>query len=129
MIVCLLDTQTKIVVRKIILNSLSDWIPDAFPNEELASSHDGEIGWQWTESGWVNPNAPTEQELYEIRCNEARAIRDKYLKNYIDVFNGPRWEALTPELKQAYTQYRLDLLDVPQQTGFPDNIIWPVKPE
>ena len=129
MIVCLLDTQTKIVVRQIILNSLDEWIPEAFPNEELAPQHDGDMGWKWTEYGWINPNSPTEEQVYEKRCSEARAIRDKYLKNYIDVFNGPRWEALSSELKQAYIQYRLDLLDVPQQAGFPDTIIWPVKPE
>jgi hypothetical protein len=129
MIACLLDPQTKVVVRQIILNSLDEWIPEAFPNEELAPQHDGEIGWKWTESGWSNPNSPTEEQFYEKRCNEARAIRDKYLRNYVDVFNGPRWESLSAELKQSYVQYRQDLLDVPQQAGFPDNINWPVKPE
>lgn len=129
MIVCILNAETKIVTRRIILDSLDQWVPEAFPNEELAPQHDGDLGWQWTESGWVDPNAPTEQQLYEKRAVEARKVRDKYLVNYVDIFNGPRWEALSPELKQAYVQYRLDLLDVPQQAGFPDNIVWPVKPE
>lgn len=32
-------------------------------------------------------------------------------------------------VKDKYTEYRQALRNVPQQDGFPDNIIWPIKPE
>lgn len=32
-------------------------------------------------------------------------------------------------LSPAWVAYRQALRDVPQQSGFPQNIVWPVKPE
>ncbi len=32
-------------------------------------------------------------------------------------------------IKDKYATYRQALRDVPQQSGFPQNIVWPVKPE
>lgn len=34
----------------------------------------------------------------------------------------------TPDPSQAWLDYRQALRDVPQQDGFPDNIVWPIKP-
>lgn len=30
--------------------------------------------------------------------------------------------------KSAWASYRQELRDIPQQEGFPENIVWPVKP-
>ena len=36
----------------------------------------------------------------------------------------------TPQaIRDKYAAYRQALRDVPQQAGFPDNIVWPTKPE
>lgn len=32
-------------------------------------------------------------------------------------------------IKDKYATYRQALRDVPQQEGFPDNIVWPTQPE
>ena len=32
-------------------------------------------------------------------------------------------------IKDKYATYRQALRDVPQQEGFPDNIVWPIQPE
>jgi hypothetical protein len=32
------------------------------------------------------------------------------------------------EIKDAWATYRQELRDVPQQPGFPSNVIWPTKP-
>ena len=124
MIVCVLDSETKKVISRIVLNSVEEWIP--VDGQELAPQHDGEIGWTWSGNSWDVPyNGPT----LEQRIADARFRRDKYLARDVDSLNGPRWELLTEEKKQEYRDYRLALLDVPQQEGFPDNIIWPTKPE
>ena len=59
---------------------------------------------------------------------EARAKRDTLLKEVVDSVNPMRWEALTDTQKDAWRVYRQALLDVPQQEGFPDDVVWPVPP-
>jgi len=34
-----------------------------------------------------------------------------------------------PVDQAAWAQYRQALRDIPQQDGFPENVIWPTKPE
>lgn len=38
-------------------------------------------------------------------------------------------EDVPPAIKDTYTEYRQALRDVPEQDGFPNEIIWPTKPE
>lgn len=59
----------------------------------------------------------------------ARARRDTLLKETVDSVNPMRWEAMTDEQKDAWRAYRQALLDVPQQEGFPNNIVWPTSPD
>ena len=61
----------------------------------------------------------------------SRYQRDKRLENEVDpiVTNPLRWADLTTEKQNEWTQYRTDLLNVPQQAGFPNTINWPTKPE
>jgi hypothetical protein len=46
----------------------------------------------------------------------------------VDRINAVRWNSMAQEQRDAWVQYRQDLLDVPSQPGFPNNIIWPTKP-
>jgi hypothetical protein len=122
--VCLLDSDTKKVINVVSLNSLEDHIPT--PGVEVAPQHDGDIGWTWNGSGWDVPEIEiTEEELIKIQ----RTKRNKMLVFNVDRINAVRWNSMTQEQRDAWTQYRQDLLDVPSQPGFPRNIIWPTKPE
>lgn len=60
----------------------------------------------------------------------ARGDRDILLESEVDplVTNPLRWAELTTEQQNDWTQYRTDLLNVPQQAGFPNTITWPTKP-
>ena len=60
-----------------------------------------------------------------------RYQRNQRLENEVDpiVTNPLRWADLTTAKQNEWTQYRTDLLNVPQQAGFPHNINWPTKPE
>jgi hypothetical protein len=42
--------------------------------------------------------------------------------------NALRWAALDAGTQAAWAVYRQELLDVPQQEGFPNDAVWPVKP-
>lgn len=58
----------------------------------------------------------------------AIAIRDQLLKDGPDRISPLWWSSMTPEQQQAWTTYRQDLLDITQQPGYPNAIIWPIKP-
>ena len=61
----------------------------------------------------------------------SRYQRNQRLENEVDpiVTNPLRWADLTTAKQNEWTQYRTDLLNVPQQAGFPHTINWPTKPE
>jgi len=65
----------------------------------------------------------------EERSTLQRNRRNKFLFLYVDSMNPVRWATYTEEMKQQLIDYRQALLDVPQQPGFPDDIIWPIQPE
>ncbi len=62
---------------------------------------------------------------------DARIERDTILESVVDplVTNPLRWAGLTAAKQAEWTQYRTDLLNVPDQAGFPTDITWPTKPE
>lgn len=75
-----------------------------------------------------------EVEPYEVSVNNvassARFDRDIRLKMLDDVISNPlRWADFSKVEKQVISQYRKDLLNVPQQEGFPLTINWPDTPE
>ena len=72
-----------------------------------------------------------EYENNKLKVEESgvRAKRDMLLSSDIDVINAVRWNSFTTEQQAAWTQYRQDLLNIPQQQGFPFNVTWPTKPE
>lgn len=65
---------------------------------------------------------PTEDEM--------RLVRDTLLVEDVDpiITNPLLWPELTDEKQAEWAQYRTDLLNVPQQSGFPTTINWPIKP-
>jgi hypothetical protein len=62
---------------------------------------------------------------------EVREIRDLLLVDNVDpkVANHLRWADMSSSQQNVWSQYRTDLLNVPQQAGFPANVTWPTPPE
>lgn len=80
----------------------------------------------------------TEDEVAEITAIReerapvyAREKRDRLLRTVVDpiVTNPLRWAEMTDAQRQAWSDYRRALLDIPEQAGFPLSIVWPTKPE
>ena len=113
--------------------------------EQLAA---GINRWDWQNGEWVSaqetatierfgftvadfPNAPTpekpnynpDQRQLEQEADEARTQRDALLSqsDWTQVSDAPVDQA-------AWAEYRQELRDVPQQSGFPEKINWPSKP-
>ena len=82
-------------------------------------------------SDFVAYTAPTQAELDAEEASEVRMMRDHLLKSEVDsiVSNPLRWADMASEKQTEWSQYRTDLLNVPQQSGFPNTISWPTKPE
>lgn len=75
------------------------------------------------------PEEPEPEELEPSDEEKARRKRDGLLYDLdVIVANPLRWGDLTETEQQALAVYRKALLDVPQQSGFPDEIDWPVIP-
>lgn len=62
----------------------------------------------------------------EVRSLDVRLERNKLLSNTDHLIQSDY--PISDEKKQEIKVYRQALRDIPQQDGFPDNIIWPDKP-
>jgi hypothetical protein len=74
--------------------------------------------------------APTQEELDATLASQVRYERDQKLVSEVDpvVSNPLRWADLSEQEQADVSAYRLALLDVPQQQGFPSTVSWPTKP-
>jgi len=75
--------------------------------------------------------APFSQADHDARTAAVvRVQRDSKLTNEVDpvVSNPLRWADLSAQEQADVSAYRLALLDVPQQQGFPHTISWPTPP-
>lgn len=77
-----------------------------------------------------NYRARTQAEIDTEASNLVRMERDDRLVTEVDpiVSNPLRWADLTTEQQNAWSQYRTDLLNITDQSGFPHNVTWPTKP-
>lgn len=81
--------------------------------------------WDMASEEWVLDN----EFMILDESNRVRDERDLLLKQMDEVVSNPlRWASFSPELQAQWSQYRLDLLNVPQQAGFPLNVVFPEKP-
>jgi hypothetical protein len=77
-------------------------------------------GWILVEGEKPPPPLPPEPDY----ASQIRAERDKLLVQ-------TDWTQLadSPVDKEAWATYRQALRDIPQQDGFPTNVVWPAMPE
>lgn len=122
--VCVLNSVTKECVKVILLNDVEEYIQEE--GLELAADHDGQIGWKFIDSEWQKPSGTLTNDLLELAIRRKRNI---LLKKTIDSLNPIRWSTMTDQSKNDWVAYRQALLDIPQQETFPNNVIWPTKPE
>lgn len=123
MILCILDGNG-ICVNRIVAEE-----PDAAflgDNQTYAPSHDGQIGWTWDGSAWIESDdrpALTQEEREAV----VRAQRDTLLlrSDWVVVAAYEKGASVP----QEWQDYRQALRDIPTQDGFPYSVTWPTKPE
>jgi serine protease inhibitor len=72
---------------------------------------------------------PTQAELDAALSDQLREHRNSLLSVVDSIAgNALRWATLSSEQQDVWAVYRQALLDVPQQSGFPNDVTWPVSP-
>ena len=108
------------------------WVPYTItPNDTDTTINNEDLLSVMLENGDVAAYIPpTQAELDEQAADAIRAERDMKLTTEVDPIagNALRWAALTAEQQQSWADYRQSLLDISQQSGFPYEVLWPVKP-
>jgi hypothetical protein len=80
---------------------------------------------KWGDIAEYVPYVPTTEEL----AAQVRGQRDILLQQLDSIVGNPlRWASFSTDQQTELANYRQALLDVPQQTGFPDTVDFPVKP-
>lgn len=80
---------------------------------------------KWGDIAEFLPYVPTTEEI----AANARGQRDTLLQELDSIVGNPlRWASFSTDQQTELANYRQSLLDVPQQTGFPDTVDFPVKP-
>jgi hypothetical protein len=86
----------------------------------IAAPETVQAGWDYDGENFIAPPEVPQPELsYQVR-----AMRDQLL-----VASDWTQIADAPVNKTAWAEYRQALRDVPEQEGFPENVVWPTKPE
>lgn len=116
-----------------INHNVYGWIPYTLdPNDtDMTINNDELLSAMSAKGDVVAYVPPTQEELNAQAASAIRAERDMKLETEVDPIAGNtlRWTALTSEQQQAWATYRQELLDIPQQSGFPETVTWPTKPE
>lgn len=107
------------------------WIPYGLnPDDTDMTINNDDLLAAMEVAGDVAPYVPPTQAELDAALSEELRDRRNSLLSAVDSIagNALRWATLSSEQQSAWGVYRQALLDVPQQSGFPNNVIWPVSP-
>jgi hypothetical protein len=110
---------------------LSIWEGELLPfsvDANYDTTH-GKVIWEGLKRGdygeIADYSGPTKEQMEMV----IRSKRDGLLVEIDVIVSNPlRWASFTSEEQQELATYRQDLLDVPQQSTFPDSVVWPDEP-
>jgi len=107
-----------------------NWIPYTLLPSDTDMTVDNSVLLELIGTNFEAYVAPTQAELDAELAASLRGQRDQRLAQEVDpiVTNPLRWAELTDAKQAEWTQYRTDLLNLPEQSGFPNTVTWPTKP-
>lgn len=106
-----------VVINIIEVSSLSD-----LPN--LVAATEGDIGWHYDGSTFIDPNAPTDEEADSLKASFNRERRD------ILIAETDWWASVDLTMTAEQTAYRQALRDITSHANWPNlsEADWPTKP-
>tara|TARA_R100000951_G_C2567832_1_gene157759 strand:- start:208 stop:627 length:420 start_codon:yes stop_codon:yes gene_type:complete len=107
-----------------------NWIPYTLSPDDTDNTLDNSVLLGLIGSDYEAYVAPTQAELDAHLVINLRSQRDEKLNGEVDplVTNPLRWAELTDAKQAEWAQYRTDLLNLTEQSGFPNSVAWPTKP-
>lgn len=111
--------KAHIIENNTVVNTIEVDDLSFLPN--LVEATEGSIGWSYID-GVFSP--PPDNVSDEKKAERIRLTRDKKL-----VQSDWTQVADAPVDQSAWATYRQSLRDIPQQAGFPSNVVWPTKPQ
>jgi len=107
------------------------WIPYTLHPDDPDGSISNEELLSMMGSSYAAYVPPTSEEIITQQAAAVRFQRDMLLKMHVDpiVSNNLRWTDMTDAQRTEWTDYRTALLDITDQSGFPQNVTWPTVPE
>ena len=106
------------------------WIPYHLSPDDTDTTVDNKVLLELIGSDYAAYVAPTQAELDAELAADLRLQRDMKLLEEVDpiITNPLRWAELTDAKQVEWTQYRTDLLNLTDQSNFPNSVTWPTKP-
>ena len=106
------------------------WIPYTLNPDDTDMTVDNSVLLGLIGTDYAAYVAPTQTELDERLSMSLRYERDEKLVEEVDpiVTNPLRLAELTDAKQAEWIQYRIDLLNLTDQVGFPNTVTWPTKP-
>ena len=109
-----------------ILHPDYGWIPYGYNTADTDCTIDNEVILGLIADDFLPYVPPTQDMLDALQAASVRAERNTRLEEVDAVAgNALRWADLDVDAQEAFSAYRQALLDVPQQSGFPNEINWP----
>ncbi len=107
------------------------WIPYTLRPDDPDGSISNEELLSMIGSSYAAYVPPTSEEIIQAQAANVRFQRDMLLKTNVDpiVSNNLRWNDIGEAERTKWTDYRQALLDITDQSGFPQNVTWPTVPE
>ncbi|WP_321991538.1 tail fiber assembly protein [Marispirochaeta aestuarii] len=115
-------------------------IPGMDETQEVDSFSFDWIGFPLTNFDWTDSKNPRPTEAVVEREREMKSADEENKRRKIEedirtkrneLLRISDWTQVpdSPSDKEAWANYRQALRDIPQQEGFPHDVVWPVVPE
>jgi hypothetical protein len=113
--------KTHIIKDGIVINTIVASVEEAkvaFPDALCIEATTGGVGWSYIEDQLFSP----------FILNEPDVILRQRRNVLLTETDWTQLPDVPATIREAYMAYRQALRDISKQEGFPDNIIWPIKP-
>jgi len=108
----------------LVMEGASDYNTQYVDNGQIINKPskpvNGEYLFDYTNKTWV-PNSSKQEAVIKMLRNDLLAKSD-----WTDTASAPT--RLGTEIYNAWQEYRQLLRDIPQQSGYPYNVVWPTPP-
>ena len=106
-----------------------DWIPYTLCPEDTDNHVNNDKLLELIGTNFTPYVAPTEEEVRKSMESNIRFLRDQKLQELDTITMNPiRWKKLSDEKKAELEKYHQGLTDIPDQNGFPNDVVWPQFP-